>query len=658
MQDKFFVLMTYALMGMAIALWPLCVTEKRATIAGDLISGSKPPTATITWLTAIVFLIGAIGVTWIIGESVASPLILTIILVALATSISGGRFDVVSMLVGFFSLCVSVTLLWWRHWNGSVDISWYKLSAFFLITLVCTRLFSARVTMEEDRFPTKALIVYTLVAALLTFSTGIFDDRYAFQRLWNHWGAYVGPSELLLSGAAIFHDFPAQYGLGPTALIAGFCGQDCWHAMYFIAGFVTLAYSVLLAVLALSLSRNRWPERLSVLALCLATSYFWTAYPLHVNSPMTTPSVSGMRFLPAMLLLTYLLLSKDIEHSKPKMLVAHVLWALGVLWSIESAFYVTFLWWPYYLFIRRTQGDLFSRVKGFARAGISLFAAGVVLVIVFDGIFWLIYKEGPTLHGILAYAINPPGPLPINWHGAVWYFLLVTVVGLCASLRTWRMTGDTPVFRRGFLLQLLSYGAVSYFLGRSHDNNLLNIMPLLLLVLLQAISTAKSKILSKMSVVLAATLVGWLPTFGWQAWDEDVMQGRVLTFDPKITDEFSPGQPRSALRADALYGIKYIRQHYGEPVTVLDGSFDLMHSSPPAPWSAIHGPENFAFMPSDERREFLYNTAASLKRTGWVIVNRRFPADDWLADFDFAYQRTARLEFGRYYAIRYSPKIH
>ena len=332
------------------------------------------------------------------------------------------------------------------------------------------------------------------------------------------------------------------------------------------------------------------------------------------------------------------------------------------------------MWWPYYLFIRREQDGFLFRVKGFANAAMRLLVISVGLVIVFNIVFQIIYNEVPTLYGFLAYALNPPGPMPINPRGAVWFFLLVTSIGVGTLLHSWHRTGDTLSFRRGFLVQLLSYGAFSYFLGRSHDNNLLNILPFMLLVLLHAISTADGKILSRASVLLSATLLAWLPLFGWQAWGENVMEGGVLTFDSKsmlnsmsfsnpdtaskIADRFARYKMVSGSPQDAGRAIEFISKSYSEPVTVLDFSMDLVRSTPTAAWSAIHGPANFPYIPSQHRREFLSATATSLNRAGWLIVDRKFPADKWLIDFDFAYDRTNRLEFGTYYAIRFSPKKH
>ncbi len=177
-------------------------------------------------------------------------------------------------------------------------------------------------------------------------------------------------------------------------------------------------------------------------------------------------------------------------------------------------------------------------------------------------------------------------------------------------------------------------------------------MPFLLLVLLNAISATDSKNLSRASIVLTATFLGWLPLFGWQAWTVNIMEGRVLTFDSKLLRD------SMSFSSDAERAIDFLHQGYGEPVTVLDSTLDLVDSTPPVAWSAIHGPANFAFIPSQRRQEFLYRTATSLKRSGWLVVDQKFLADEWLTDFDFAYERTNRLKFGSYYAIRFTPKRH
>jgi hypothetical protein len=265
--------------------------------------------------------------------------------------------------------------------------------------------------------------------------------------------------------------------------------------------------------------------------------------------------------------------------------------------------------------------------------------------------------------------------MPINRHGAVWYFILATIVGICTLLQFWRNNKsdalDTHFFRRGFLVQLLSYGAFSYFMGRSHDNNLLNIMPFVLLVLLHAISTTNGIVLPKISTVLTAGFLSWLPLFGWQAWSENIVATRVFTFEPKLLvdsisfsnhetvskiDRFVGSGVEAGFAGDAGLAIDFLHQNFNEPVTVLNFGMLLVHSMTPVVWSAIPNLANYGYIPAQRRREFLNRTASSLGRSGWLVIDRKFPAEEWLADFDSVYNRTNRIEFGTYYAIRFSPK--
>ena len=664
MIDKLYVLIVYALFGLLIALCPALIKDRSGLRVNSPYDGWLKLPAPWLW-TSIGLVMLALGVLVVSGEFRFVSLMLSLGLIAVISSLGSGKFDAGNIRSIFLALCISVTIPWWRRHGGVFDYSAFELLVFGLITFLISSVFTEKEPIVEHGFSFKWLLPYALLAAMLSFSTSTYSR--VILMLWHHWGAYIGSAEMLLSGAAVFHDFPVQYGLGPTTLIAGTCFGDCWRGMYFVAGFTTFLFSVLIGTLALALTRKHWPaERLIVLMLCLAACFFWTAFPPTLSSPMATPSVSGLRFLPVVLMVTYLFFTPKIEHSKTRMFIAHGLWGFGVLWSPESAFYLTCVWWPYYIFVRRGKGDFRSRFKTLITASTRLLLIAVGLGLAFLIIYHLVYHKGPTLYGYLAYALNPPGPLPINPHGGVWYFIFAVIIGMMSLFHLWRKSGDTSLFRHGFLVLLLSYSVFTYFLGRSHDNNLLNIMPFVLLVLLHAISTSGGKIMTRISVVMVAALLSWLPIFGWTIWHDNANQGRAISFEPKsFRERISYSNPSTqqeiiksnrGVPADVTSAIEYIHQHYGEPVTVLDFLMVLTGSATPNVWSAMNGFSNYPFIPAERRREFLSATAASLHRPGWLVIDRKYPADMWLADFDAVYERTNQLEFGVYYAIRFSPK--
>ena len=100
------------------------------------------------------------------------------------------------------------------------------------------------------------------------------------------------------------------------------------------------------------------------------------------------------------------------------------------------------------------------------------------LIVCFLGGYWLAYRTWPTAMGVFAYIVSPPGPLPVNYYGTIWFFVAVTGLGAWANLRSFRRKGNTAELRHGMALALLAYSTFSYFLGRSHDNNVLNLLPL------------------------------------------------------------------------------------------------------------------------------------------------------------------------------------
>ena len=388
---------------------------------------------------------------------------------------------------------------------------------------------------------------------LVSFSTGIFHDPEAFLFAWHHWGAYVGPSEMVRSGARLFRDVPAQYGLGPTVLIAAMGGHGCWLGVYYLAGLSTLLFALIVAGIAL----NAWRmpsgafSVFVILALCLFCCFFWTSYPPHAGTTLMTPSVSGMRFLPVTAMVAWLLWrDRSPVAASSGWQRAHLLWAFGVLWSPESAFYVTFVWWPYYLWLRCSEG---SGPGGTVRLSILPRAAGILLLRFFVVLFcfiagyWLIYRTTPTAYGYFAYVINPPGLLPINPSGAILFFVAVLVLGLAALYSTLRLSGNTREFRQIFLLVLLAYATFSYFLGRSHDNNLLNLLPFQLLVLLVAFRAPIADWARTAAAVLLASLIGWSSVFGWDVWREATSNGRLLSLMRRQCASTSPTTPRTPL---------------------------------------------------------------------------------------------------------------
>jgi hypothetical protein len=592
---------------------------------------------------------------------------------------SGGerRFDWVSTSILLAVFCIAVGLAWWRRNGPAADISWRELLVVQLVAATGTRLFLRQESGDQGGGLAWCVApVVTLLATVVSlFSTGLYDNDWMRWLAWHHWGAYVGPAQLALQGIPVLHDLPLQYGLGPTAVVALACGKNCWYSMYFLVGGLTLLYVLLLALIALRIAGVRRVSRqfaLIVTVIFLATMV-WTAYPAQIGSPAATPSVAGLRFLPTILLLFALVKRPGDTREDAPTPVLNLLWLLGVLWSPESAFQVTVVWWPYHVWTSTQNGSSqVSRFSLFLRANVRLCAWLVAGVMVFLTCYWSVYRILPSCQAYLAYVEHPPGAIPIKPFGAIWFFGSALAVGILGLQYRSRDPATERQNQNLAAVLLATYGASSYFLGRSHDNNLLNISVFFVLLLLAVRTLPQPRVLRVAASGMLACLIAYAVLGNWSTWGEILKDGGFAKFEPastvasfsyvhpagmRATQVMMAGAPSSqAFAEDAAWGMRTIYERYGEPVVVLDPSLSPEEGVAGTAWSAFNGPENYVYLPSPIRRRFLAAVAARLQATGWVLVNRNYPAEDWIADFDEVYRRDRTMDFGTYYAIRYIPR--
>jgi hypothetical protein len=300
--------------------------------------------------------------------------------------------------------------------------------------------------------------------------------------LWHHWSAYMGPAELMREGAVIFRDFPAQYGLGPTSLLALAWGTAPWDAAQRVFATLNGLYLACLLGIAWRLRSGVRPRDALFLTSLLSAWALWGAYAPSATNPMTYPSSAGARYLPVTLLALWLVAARGLA---PRRQVAggHCLWAVGALWSPEALFHVTALWWPVRLLdVVAGREDSRDGVAPGLRGLGEL--AGVALGVGTCALAVYAWAHGgwpdPLAYG--AFVLFPPAPLAPNATGAVW--CLGLVLGL-----SWRAQG-LPACSEGHrttpVLQLLVVVAAVTWLGRSHDNNLIACLPFLVLLLQDA----------------------------------------------------------------------------------------------------------------------------------------------------------------------------
>jgi hypothetical protein len=579
----------------------------------------------------------------------------------------------------FVAFLISTSLLWWMP-PGAGRFEFQNVSLVFslVVSLIVVWGLNSNQSFRQKPLSVVEISVFlttAIMSGVWIFNTGTTISN-ADATLWHHWSAYIGPAQTALAGAFPLHDFPLQYGLGPTLLLMIGGEKNIWLTMYWAAGITTGIMVCLLCWLTLILMQRLTTLKLVILmATMLLCTLLWTAYPPIVLATLATPSTTGLRFLPGVLFLTALiwnerrLVAIDSNISPPKW--GHIIWLICILWSPEAGIHATAMWVPYMIWMSGKVAYASAGWKFILNALVELFLALICGLSLFAFGYWLTLGEWPLPEVYFSYMRNPPGAMPINPRGAIWFGL--------ASLICWYLAWDdnrgstdranSSYLRCAWLVALLTVAVFSYYLGRSHDNNVLNLLPFIALLLSVAHSLAVTKVLQIFASVLLATLIGWVPNFGFQYINNALAHHQMLMYSPSdMLKSFSrqsdlglfylnPQAKAAKIHPeDASVALKSLRSEFPEPVDIIDMFLLLDQSEQFPPWNALHSQANYYYISSFERREYLVRASARIRSSGWVLYVPGVDAERYIADYDAVYNRTHEKEFGTYRAIRYVTK--
>ena len=683
MNDNPMGFLLYALFGLLFALSPIIFSVLRPVNVKWLNKPLKIANrlTLISTISAVAFFAFLVWITkadffYVVGFS----------LTALAVAWRSGIQSIAPVLLICSVFLLSTKLIYWRPFPSSLPVILMTGVIFaFSFQLLSGR--SSLLKQSNDNiFNYTAYLVFAGLCFFLSFSVGFYNLDEILFLSWHHWSAYIGPAELMWSGARVFYDTPLQYGLGPTSVIALGCYQDCWSSMYYIVGFANLIYAVLIAFIALRLlGKDRGVSAtIVVLMATLVSCYIYTAFPPRLATPSIMPSTGGLRFLPCALLLSYLVFESDKAWAWLQKTVGHMIWGIGLLWSPESAFQVTFVWGPYYIW-RSTVNDTgqFFGVMEVLKHMFVLLSIGIGFVVVFSAIYYALFSLMPSIEGFLVYIMYPQiniflVPLSFGFSGAFLFYsfgFFVALVGFFVSIY---LNNDQIYLRQVFPILLALYAVFSYYLGRSIDNNLLAIMPFMMLALFITVALPQRvELLRLVGVTMICCVIAITATFGWSSyWEPTIKAGNITNMGSKIVRDafdFKNKETASALdrrensrnplvkSSDIQAASDYIWQNYREPVTLAAPPLVLMtaHSEP---WTSMHFPGNFPMLPEEVRKVFLERAMHRLNRSGWLIVQN---SEDTIhaemgrnlaKDFDEVYKPDIVLDFGSYSATRYLVK--
>ncbi len=505
------------------------------------------------------------------------------------------------------------------------------------------------------------LLITALIFLPLGIAMGLFtaplNSVQVASTTWHHWGAYLSPVEALLAGGVPFRDFPVQYGLGPTLLLSAACGQNCWRGLYNVTVSANAIYFASLAVSTLLVTQNmaRGLRILSIAAMFCA-ALLWTGYPADFTGPTMTPSVGGLRFLAISLLLLHIFYA---EHSqKRRDVIGHIIWFIDILWSPEAAFFGTLVWWPYLAL--RNGGSLERPIIAITKGAMFGIVALIVALSAGFILFRLCYGIWLPVDSLLAYVSHPPGALPANPKGPIWIALVA--IAIAATIMTQHQ--PTPQIRTLYAAVLGLLGAGTYYLSRSHDNNILNLLPFTILTMLAAYAVIQSserpfaKFVGGFVTLMLAAMVAGPATFGTMSWDEarrdrTIAQVGIGPVIARFTPELSHRHP--LLDRQAVVALTYLRTRTDDGVVFIDRHAQMPVHIPGAGWTSVNNRANYEPLPRPMIEHYIRRSAATYGKSGWMVVEND-GYSDWPVMFQTAYRMAEVKRFGGYTAYYMVPR--
>lgn len=512
-----------------------------------------------------------------------------------------------------------------------------------------------------------AAILVVLAAAVIR-TTDLADNIVAD----HHWSVYVAPAEMVREGRALLGQVPSQYGFLSILVLAGLPASSCFQALYWVqVTTLWLSGAVIYFVLRTWLAAWWWQIGAGLVAtVCVA---FFCGDLSQLSGPMVYPNVGAVRFIWVHLVLGYLfwwqLRAAPQASTRRVLWIGSVFWLLGVLWSVESALYVTATWLPAASLLAMPAGDDKHSAGGRLRAlgagiGLSvgivaLYLAGAVALIAAG--YGLIYHQMPQWACYLEYARAFTGgseslTFPIDPWGAGWALLLLHTALLAALV--------SVIQRRHLALIWAAWGAFwsvsTYYVARSHPNNISNLGPILLLVIGLFIHVVKAGDLRGLVRPWAWIVVStWMGAMLWLVATNTMAARRQLT-EYQVTpgvDRLLPGQ------AEFGQMLAQCQRTQSEPFSAIGindfACVPIELTTSHLNWLPLRSLPLYGPL-SLERREYYLDAYHGRAMPGWLLAPLKMEDGlSWLFDYiDARYTVTSYLRNDSWQAWHYVPKDH
>lgn len=320
---------------------------------------------------------------------------------------------------------------------------------------------------------TRHLIARIVIAVVVALAVWDFSRDFDI----HHLGFYLAPTNEVQHGRLMLVDTFSQYGVGVfyvLAILLKILGLG-YGSMALLTAFLTSLTTVVIFAILAQTTRSTFYSAIGIFIVAIVG-------PLASEGSVTSyPSTGFLRFGPTWLLI--LSLTITLKQDKPSRLwitISSLVLAFSIVWSFESAFYSLGTFVAVGVIGMGVIGEK-SLASQLVRCAISAIVVigltGILLTLIFGrhSLSLITYMKYIKL-----YSLDGLGTLPVEpWSPGILVFMgaIASLVVLAITIRTTTLS-SVPIRRELFpILAVTVYAilAFTYYLGRSHPNNLTHI---------------------------------------------------------------------------------------------------------------------------------------------------------------------------------------
>lgn len=397
---------------------------------------------------------------------------------------------------------IPLAIIVFAAWSFTAAVSFTGLAELFLSAAPSTALMIpafiiAEITViayfsDTTRSPNLVTLRSRLAATAITAAAGICyliaglrSDGVLTDFVLYHRDYYVAPAEMVRTGHWLLWDVPSQYGFLSILALAETPARNRWEALSALIA-ISLTVQALCTLAIFEWERSGVKQRIYAAVICLCI-YFGSDGGRFPFGSRLYPQ-SSLRVVFVVLLITIMFALYRTSHAKlryRRLLVAlgYATCLIGVLWSFETAAWVTVIWVGYLAAATSIEA---GSLRSFASRGATHFAIFCALGATSFAVIRLIYQQhlghGPDWYGFiefnLLYADDPVYHVAIDRFGPGW--LIVLELACIATLAIFairaRRLRAIPVIVGCWLAV---WTTASYYAGEPYSNHVAAIVPVL-----------------------------------------------------------------------------------------------------------------------------------------------------------------------------------